>query len=453
MGDLIAYSFAITNTGNVTLSNVTLSDILTDIVLSGGPIASLAPGATDSTTFTASYALKQSDIDTGQVVNHATTTGTPPTGPNVTDDSGSAVDNDTPVTTAVPQSPSIALVKTEDISGLSNPPVAGEIVTFRFAITNTGNVTLSNVLLDDPLVGLTVTPGPIATLAPGTTDSTTYVGTYALTQDDVDAGELTNQATTTGTPPTGADVTGISGTTLTSDDPTTTDFTRSPAIDLVKTVERSGLSTPPSAGDVLTYAFTVTNIGNVTLTNVTVTDGLLGLVLSGAPIATMVPGQVDSTTYTASYTLTQADVDAGEVRNRATVKGAPPTGGEVRDDSGNTTGTDEDTVADLTQNPAITLVKLADNSGLQLVPQPGDLITYSFTITNTGNVTLTNVTLTDDLVGLDLTGDPIASMVPGAVDTATYSDSYAVTEADIDAGRVENQARVTGTPPHRRGCQ
>lgn len=447
VGDQIAYSFAITNTGNVTQSNVTLSDILTDIVLSGGPIVSLAPGVTDNSTFTATYALKQSDIDAGQVVNHATTTGTPPSGPNVSDDSGSAVTNDTPTTTTISQSPSIALIKSADISALSNPPVAGEIVTFRFAITNTGNVTLSNVLLNDPLVGLTVTPGPIVTLAPGATDNSTYVGTYALTQDDVDAGELTNQAATTGTPPTGADVTDTSGTTLTSDDPTTTNFTQSPAIDLVKTVDTSGLSAPPSEGDVLTYAFTVTNIGNVTLTNVTVADALPGLVLSGAPIATMVPGQVDSTTYTASYTLTQADVDAGEVRNRATATGTPPTGGDVTDDSGTTTGTDEDTVASLTQSPAITLVKHADDSGVQAVPQVGDPITYSFTITNTGNVTLTNVTLTDVLAGLVLTGDPIATLAPGAVDTATYSGSYALTQTDIDAGRVENQATVTGTPP------
>ena len=40
----------------------------------------------------------------------------------------------------------------------------------------------------------------------------------------------------------------------------------------------------------------------------------------------MVPGAVDSTTFTATYALTQADIDAGEVVNQATVTGSDPDG-------------------------------------------------------------------------------------------------------------------------------
>jgi len=45
----------VTNTGNVTLHNVTVTDAKVTVV--GGPLASLAPGASDSTTFTGTYTL------------------------------------------------------------------------------------------------------------------------------------------------------------------------------------------------------------------------------------------------------------------------------------------------------------------------------------------------------------------------------------------------------------
>ena len=62
----------------------------------------------------------------------------------------------------------------------------------------------------------------------------------------------------------------------------------------------------------MNYYFEITNTGNVTLASVTVSDtSLPGLVLTGAPVASMTPNEVNTTNYTASYTLTQADVDRG----------------------------------------------------------------------------------------------------------------------------------------------
>ena len=59
----------------------------------------------------------------------------------------------------------------------------------------------------------------------------------------------------------------------------------------------------------------------MTLTNVNITDILPGIVISGNPIASLAPGDVDNTTISATYALTQADIDAGEVVNQATVTG------------------------------------------------------------------------------------------------------------------------------------
>ena len=70
----------------------------------------------------------------------------------------------------------------------------------------------------------------------------------------------------------------------------------------------------------------------MTLTGVTVTDtSLAGLTLTGTPVVTMAPNDVNTTNYTATYTLTQTDVDYGGVENTATVSGTDPNGTVVED--------------------------------------------------------------------------------------------------------------------------
>ena len=56
------------------------------------------------------------------------------------------------------------------------------------------------------------------------------------------------------------------------------------------------------------------------------------------------------------------------------------------------------TITEIPQNPSITIVKDADVS---TVDGAGDVITYSLTVTNTGNTTLNSVKITDPLTGYD----------------------------------------------------
>jgi uncharacterized repeat protein (TIGR01451 family) len=72
----------------------------------------------------------------------------------------------------------------------------GDVITYTFAVTNTGNTTLTNVIVTDPMVGLTITGNPIATLAVGASNST-IKGTYTITQADIDAGKVVNTALAT----------------------------------------------------------------------------------------------------------------------------------------------------------------------------------------------------------------------------------------------------------------
>jgi uncharacterized repeat protein (TIGR01451 family) len=442
-GNVIAYTFEVTNTGSTTLSNITVADPLPGLIFAPVAVPTLAPAAS-AIAATATYAITQADIDAGVVSNTATATGTDPV-------DGPVTGSDT-VATPLDQIPGIDLVKTVSLAGLSTPPVAGEILTYSFTVTNTGSVTLTDVTVTDPLPNIVITGGPI-TLAPGAS-STAFSATYAITQGDIDAGLVINQATATGNyvnPITGpGTVSDLSGTAFGQDDPTVASPGQNPGIAVVKTADISGLSSPPVAGEEIAYVFEITNTGNVTLTNVTLTDPLPNLNLTGSPIPFLIPGDTNATAYSATYTLTQADIDAGGITNQATAEGSytdPVTGpGSVSDLSGTSIGTDDPTTVPLDQQPAITLIKRATvNTPSGIVSAPGDEILYSFEVQNTGNVTLTDITLDDPLPNLSLSGGPIPALAPGDADTTTFTASYTVVASDFVAAEVVNQATATGT--------
>ncbi len=484
LGDEISYSFEVVNTGIVTLTDVTVTDAL--VTVSGGPLVALAPGVSDSTTFTATYTITQADVDAGEVVNSATVTGDDPAGDPVTDvsdDPGDPTDvdpdgdgdPDDPTVTPLVQNPDVSVTKTAaalvDSNGDGVVGGVGDEISYGFAVTNTGDVTLTDVTVTDPLV--VVSGGPVASLAPGDTDSTTFTATYTITQADVDAGQVVNSATVTGDDPAGDPVTDVSDdpgdpTDVDPDgdgdpdDPTVTPLVQNPDVSVAKTaaalVDSNGDGVVGGVGDEISYGFAVTNTGDVTLTDVTVTDPLV--VVSGGPVASLAPGDTDSTTFTATYTITQADVDAGQVVNSATVTGDDPAGDpvtDVSDDPGDPTDVDPDgdgdpddpTVTPLVQNPDVSVTKSStdavDSNGDGVVGGVGDEISYGFVVSNTGDVTLTDVSVTDPLV--TVAGGPVASLAPGASDSTTFTATYTITQADVDAGQVVNSATVTGDDP------
>ena len=420
VGDTITYAFSVKNTGNVDLTNVTVADTVGGVIVSGGPLASLAVGATDSTTFTGTYALTQADINAGTFTNTAEATGyygeTPVTDP----------DDDTQTLTAAP---AIELVKTGQLDlGGDGVASVGDTITYAFSVKNTGNVDLTNVTVADTVGGVIVSGGPLASLAVGATDSTTFTGTYALTQVDINAGTFTNTATATGY---------YGETPVTDPDDDTQTLTAAPAIELVKTGQLDlGGDGVASVGDTITYAFSVKNTGNVDLTNVTVADTVGGVIVSGGPLASLAVGATDSTTFTGTYALTQVDINAGTFTNTATATGY----------YGETPVTDpDDDTQTLTAAPAIELVKTGQlDLGGDGVASVGDTITYAFSVKNTGNVDLTNVTVADTVGGVIVSGGPLASLAVGATDSTTFTGTYALTQVDINAGTFTNTATATG---------
>lgn len=92
-------------------------------------------------------------------------------------------------------------------------------------------------------------------------------------------------------------------------------------------------------------------------------------------------------------------------------------------------------------HPEFTFTKTADKTLLI----PGDEITYTFTIQNTGNTVLTNLTLKDPMPGLSHFILDKTQLAPG--ETARATATYTVTRQDAEHGKVENTATVTALPP------
>ncbi|MEU8386056.1 hypothetical protein [Streptosporangium sp. NPDC048865] len=425
-GRTITYSYVVVNTGNATLTALSVADT----VFSGTgappaavcPVTTLAPGA--STTCTGTYETTQADVDAGSVVNTAVASGTPPTGPPV----ASAAST---VTVTIAAAPSLELLKTALPAVVTT---AGQAVTYSYTVVNTGNATLTGVGVADTVFSGTGAPPvatcPVTTLAPGAT--TTCTGTYTVTQADINEGSIVNTATATGTPPTGLPVT--------SDPPSTATVavTAAPGLALLKTASPA---TVAAAGRLITYSYLVVNTGNATLTGVGVAD----TVFSGTgtppvvtcPVTTLDPR--DSTTCTGTYTVTQADIDAGTIVNTATASGTPPTGPAVASAASTAT------VA-VTAAPGLSLLKTAFPSAVEVA---GETVTYSYAVVNTGNATLTALSVTD--TAFSGTGAPpvvtcpVTTLAPQASTTCT--GTYETTQADVDAGSIVNTARASGSPP------
>lgn len=449
VGDSIAYTIVIRNTGNVALNSITLIDLLAGVVLNPADVAAMnavvlkpqnaagtVPASENEITVRATYALKTADIDQGSVINTAVTTGKSVPDPTTTvdDRGGTTFETDDPTETSLTQAPLISLVKSISSAALSTPPQVGDVISYAFAITNTGNVTLNDIALTDAVAGVVISnptnwTGP---LLPSATNSTAFTATYALTQADINAGTFVNTARVQGTGP------GVGGapTTVNASSTATQPVARTSSLTVVKSATPT-LTTPPAAGDVIGYTFVVTNTGNTTLTNVVLTDPLVDLVMnSPTTIATLLPGVANAVTINASYVVKQSDIEKGKVTNQATVNFDDPVGPQPSVPS-NTVE------VPLTQVPSIAITKSAV-SGLSDPAVVGEVITYSFTVTNTGNMNLTGVVINDPLARLTPGSFTVGNLAPGQVSTV-YTATYAIDANDIAAREVVNQATATGT--------
>jgi len=386
-------------------------------------MAETASGTTNLSKYLSSYSC------TG--TRTGTTTGTG-TSFNLTapaaDDNGKG-DNITCTFTNEAKNPAIQVVK----NATGTPTKAGNSIKYTFTVTNIGNRVLTGIALSDPKLAPATLSCPVTSLDPGKSTTCTASADYTVLQSDVEAGKVSNTVSVVATPPAGEGAAGS----VTDTDTVDVSITRNPQLKLVKTLTSGN---PFLVGDKLTYAFTLTNTGNVQITGAGVDDPLLTGETCQA--TTLAPGE--STTCTANpYSITAADVTAGKVVNTAGVTGTSSAGAAKLDpNSGNqvtttlgTVPTAGDDSAPTKQNVNATINLLAnDTAGVSGTGEHYTLVPASLKFTDAGasadGKTLTIAgqgTYTIDAAGV-LTFDPL----PGFSGTATavhyqLTDSHGLT--------------------------
>jgi uncharacterized repeat protein (TIGR01451 family) len=428
VGSTVTFTYEVENTGNVDLTDVTVTDDQLDAsaIDCGGDgdnvIPSLAAGASTSCSAT-------TIATEGQYTNIGTATGTPPTGepPTVTDPSNHFG--------ATPGLLLQKLTNGEDADVPTGPVVpVGSTVTFTYEVENTGNVDLTDVTVtDDQLDASAIDCGGdgdnvIPSLAAGA--STSCSATTIATE-----GQYTNIGTATGTPPTG-------------EPPTVTDpsnhFGATPGLLLQKLTNGEDADVPTGpvvpVGSTVTFTYEVENTGNVDLTDVTVTDDQLdaSAIDCGGDGDNVIPSLAAGASTSCSATTIATE---GQYTNIGTATGTPPTG-------------EPPTVTDPSNHfgatPGLLLQKLTNGEDADVPTGPvvpvGSTVTFTYEVENTGNVDLTDVTVTDDQLdasAIDCGGDGdnvIPSLAAGA--STSCSATTIATE-----GQYTNIGTATGTPP------
>ncbi|HWL44366.1 MAG TPA: LPXTG cell wall anchor domain-containing protein [Ilumatobacter sp.] len=407
-GQVLDYTFVVTNTGNVTLTDVRIDDPMPDLSpIDCVGVTTLDPG--ESVDCTATYTVTQDNIDNvDQLVNTATAWGTPPTGPEIPSQ---------PDTASVPPVvlPELTLVKTASTTTFDAP---GTPITFEFEVTNTGNVTIENLQINDPLPGVGPATCELTVLAPGQATTCEATG-FETTQAHLDHGGVLNTATASGETPSGAAV-------VSEIAELDIDAEQTPAATLVKggAADQGDVDT---VGEQVTFTFDVHNTGNITLTGIALIDDLPGVSAVSCPTNVLVPDA--EMRCTATYTVTQADLNDGVIHNEAELAASQlPEPVQATFD------------LDAVQNGAIALDKIALTASYD---GPDQTLEFEFVVTNTGNVELTGLIVSDPLPGMSAITCPATTLAPA--ESTTCAGTYTTTQTDVDFGSVINTAAATAT--------
>ena len=493
LGDKIEFTITVKNVSIYDVENVIVTDANAEIQAGDGytvsadkhtaTIAIIA--AKSEIRIKALHTVTSEDILAGKVGNVA----------NVEWKDGEktvtkTVDDDT--TKLTPPDVTLNVTKTSDWEGSNDkkvPPEVGTKITYTITVTNTGNVPATNVRFKDVLQEnkATVT-GDIptyGTLGVGEENKESFTVEYIVTEADLLKGSILNEVFANAdeinytyyVEEDGKEVAKPGTKTVKEAEAFVEDTTVQASASLTST--KTTTSTPKNEkgyalGETITYEIKVTNDGNLTLTDVEVTEKLAGAVIkassdytvsgSVATIAELKPGQ--TVIVNVEYVVTEADILAGSVKNEATVKGNGPDG---KDPDPKEPGTE-----DPTDKPKATLNIAKDVVESEESPKNGksyalgEKITYKLTVKvgADNNVTVKDVRVTDTLLTaenvnakiveiaggytLNATGEiELPDMAPGAADVViTYT--YTVQESDLGSGAygsVHNAAVSKGATP------
>jgi uncharacterized repeat protein (TIGR01451 family) len=282
--------------------------------------------------------------------------------------------------------------------------LVGDVLTYQIVVTNSGDEALENVVVTDTVEGQSAQPVPGAPTSLAVGQSVPLTFTYTVQAGD--PVDLDNLVSVT------AD--GVDTAEAVSDTADCDTTILHPEITVTKSC------TPLAAvGDTITYTITVENTGDEDLTDVTVMDSILGDLSASFADDLAVGDPAESHQFT--YVVQPGDDD---LVNVVTATGVGVTSESLVDSTAQCT---TDVI-----HPGIDIVKTVDED---LVPV-GTTVTYTYVITNTGDTTLYDVSVDDDILGH--IGD-IPVLEPGAENAVTMTKDFVV---GVDP--VTNVATATG---------
>jgi uncharacterized repeat protein (TIGR01451 family) len=442
-GDIVDYAFTVRNTGNVTMTGITVTGART------GPAnclaTTLAAGATTTCIAGTPYVVTQPDVESGQPIVESAQAGGRPPGAVADLTFGPATATEQMAVAADSLDLSVAAVVTPASSQFAAR--AGDLVEFRYTVTNDGDVEVTGIAVNDSLVGLAQCPGTSLTV--GASMICTSQTSYTITQADVDADRAIREpATVTGRRP------GAPADTAYDEDAATVRLVvghGSLGIEVSATVEDrmvrpadiSSTNGKPAVGDGIRYRYLVLNNGNVTMSAITVTDVRTGVV--PCPQATLAVNEMMTCVAPDLYIVTQEDIDSDRIiTTAATANGLEP-GATAPFESGPAA------VATPVEPPAPAVgaeqtVGWVDTDGDGALGTTDD-VTSTIVVTNSGNVTLHDIYLTGLPVGVTC---PRTTLAPGESMTCV-SDTYHLTADDIAAGHGNFLVRANATTPGNAG--
>jgi uncharacterized repeat protein (TIGR01451 family) len=446
----LTYTVVVTNTGTAAETGVTIADPVPSNFTGDTWTASAVGGATGfSATGTGNIDNTNVSLPVGSSIKYvvtgtisSTAMGTVTNTATVTPPGGTAIP-----ATDTDNLPTLTVTKVDNAGGSSITPstgnvTPGQLLTYTVIVSNTGPGNATGVTITDPI------PANVTgdTWTAASTGSATAIGfatsgsgninqtgvnlpagsaiTYTITGtvNSAATGTLSNTATVT--PPTGSAKTATDNDNLTN-------------LSITKVDNAGGSSITPSTGNVLqgqslTYTVVVSNSGPGNVTGATITDpippGLTGDAWTAAStgsatatgFATSGTGNINQTgvnlpagsaiTYTITGTV--SSTATGTLSNTATV--TPPSGTSK-------SATDTDNL------PNLSITKVDNAGGSSITPStgnvtPGQSLTYTVVVRNTGPGNETGATITDPIPA-DITGDTWTAASTGSATATGFATS------------------------------
>ena len=395
-GDLLSGTVVVSNTGNVTLKDGSLRSSLADLT---NRSFQLAPGETEE--FRYQYMASQADIDAGIIQDTVTA-------------NASAVRGKDPKEARAEASASVNAASpalTVSLKADNEAAAEGDAITYTLSVSNSGNVTIKNILLEDAMIPDGEVPQAFD-LAPGKEEIFTFG--YTVSEADVKAGKVERTARAEGKDPSGQAVSGSASAAVTAEVPEA-------ALLVVKTAEPQENA---AAGDEIAYKVLVKNSGSAVVKNIVLADAQLPEEMVEQAFDLEAGAEKE---FSFTYTATQADMDAGTVVGTATVSGEGSDGSRISK-SGSAVVKMAPASAGLTA-----VMKIDPRKDVEL----GGEVSFTVIVANIGNVTLKDGRLTEDFAGFE---DNAFELAPGS--TAEFSYKKTAVQEEMDRGAVISTVRA-----------